>query len=235
MLFQSLTRYSSIFLVSSKGKAGGIPNFKHPSMGNIAFSQLPFLSPTGWGSTPLPLASSLNSLSHLDLHILTNLSRLEISICSQPTLCKIRTKPNISSVHRGCGMYLREVGGGVGREEPLCPIPKGTVVWKEHSGSWSWASKLFLLSASGFPPTSLDALLSLPELQTLLCSRAQSFPPCSSSSPFKPLENSSVPAFSPTKEPVSPETTLLETPGWLDPPYECLLGISQLIWPDHSS
>lgn len=87
-----LLRFQHVPTILSRARVGGIPNFQHLQSGKyrLPAAAIPFahgvrnsLSPT-----PLPLVSTLNSLSHLDLHILTNLSRVERSICSQPTLWK---------------------------------------------------------------------------------------------------------------------------------------------------
>lgn len=52
------------------------------------------------------------------------------------------------------------------------------------------ASKQFLLSAPGLPPTVLAALLSLPEPPTSECHSAQSLPLCLSSISIQPLGES---------------------------------------------
>lgn len=78
------------------------------SVGNTVFPHHHSFRPQGrhfsGPPTPLPWVSSLNFLSLLDLHILTNPSRLERSICFLPTRWKTRPKTNISTVHGCCGM-----------------------------------------------------------------------------------------------------------------------------------
>lgn len=137
---QSLTCCSSTFpLPCPKGRAGGVPNFKCLECGKRCLPTAPFLSPTGWGlfevPTPLPLVSSLNSLSHVDLHILTNASRLGRGICSLPTLWKRKPNTNISSVLGRCGMSNRHWRA---KSRPR-PTPVGKVVWKERSRVSRWS------------------------------------------------------------------------------------------------
>ena len=83
-------------------------------------------------SNSLPLVSSLNALSCLDLHILTNPSRLERTICSVPIVGKTRPKTHISSVC-GCGGMS---GKGYRAKSGPRPVPLGKVVWvwRERSG-----------------------------------------------------------------------------------------------------
>lgn len=191
-----LTHNSSIFcLCWPEGRAGGIPNFKCSWVWGTLPSHTAILSTheTGlcWVPILLPLVSSLNSPSHQDLHILTNPSRLEISICFLPTLWKTRPKTNISSVHGCCGMSKK---GWRAKSLPH-PTPMGKVVWKECSLSSVWegvlcsrvhqchalsfsliyqagfgpvttsSSKQFLLSVSVVLPTLMTALFCLPNLK----------------------------------------------------------------------
>lgn len=170
-------------------------------MGNTAFPRYHSFRPQGRNfsepptppSTSLPRVSSLNFLSHLDLHILTNPSRLERSICSLPTLWKTRPKTNISSVHGCCGMSEK-----VSSAQSLPhPIPPGKVVWRELSRSGRWercTAQCGILSFSSSSSLAAQQHLTLlPEVSSLcFC-----FPPTSSHlagcSPF----SSEHPKFSP--------------------------------------
>lgn len=134
-------------------------------------------------SDSLPLVSSLNALSCLDLHILTNPSRLERTICSLPILWKTRPKRNISSVCGCCGMS----GKGYQAKSGPRPVPLGKVVWvwRERSGSglrepYRLSASLPLSSQRAWPPGSFwPSYSSHLQRDSSLCPWVSTLPDCS--------------------------------------------------------
>lgn len=175
-------------------------------VGNTAFPHHHSFRPQGRNfsgpPTPLPWVTSLNFLSHLDLHILTNPSRLERSICPLPTLWKARPKTNISSVHRCCGMSEK----GSGAQSRPHPIPTGRAVWRERSrnGRWECCSAKCLIHSPSSSPAALQHLAQLPPPSQQFLFSAHNFLPPPPISLAAPPFSSELPELSPWPSGSSP-------------------------------
>lgn len=200
--------------------------------------------------TPLPWVSSLNFLSLLDLHILTNPSRLKEAFA----FCPPAGKPDQNQTSPVCpdavecwrwaadqslalpspygesgfgGSVLGMAAGKAARPSasPTLPHPP-----RLPGSTWSSdrlpPSSFFSLLPVFFPPLpiSLAALLAQPEVRA---PRAQSLALWLLSIFIQPWgESSRFSAFRTTYEPMSPRSRPPGAPGWLASPHGCLLSSS---------